>query len=87
MLKIVEFSKISIKVKTCKTFCKAQTANRLKKFIQSTPLPPPPDKTLLCLGNKIFLRRYTEIYGHLLSKCLKNGVLGRHEVVWCKYFF
>ena len=37
MLKIVEFSKISIKIKNCKTFCKAQTANRLKKFIQSPP--------------------------------------------------
>ena len=55
MLKIVEFSKISIKMKTCKTFCKAQTANRLKKFIQSTLLPPPTDKTLLCPENKNFL--------------------------------
>ena len=40
MLKIVEFSKISIKIKNCKTFCKAQTANRLKKFAQVTPPPP-----------------------------------------------
>ena len=47
MLKIVEFSKISIKMKNYKTFCKAQTANRLKKFIQSHL---PPDKTLLCHG-------------------------------------
>ena len=38
MLKIVEFSKISIKMKNCKTFGKAQTANRLKKFIQSCPI-------------------------------------------------
>ena len=41
MLKIVEFSKISIKMKNYKTFCKAQTAKRLKKFIQSPPAPPP----------------------------------------------
>ena len=41
MLKIVEFSKISIKIKNCKTFCKAQTANRLKKFIQPPPHPTP----------------------------------------------
>ena len=41
MLKIVEFSKISIKMKNYKTFCKAQTANPLKKFIQSPPVPPP----------------------------------------------
>ena len=58
MLKIVEFSKISIKMKNCKTFCKIQTANRLKKFIQSSPIQPsppfPPDKTLLYLENKFF---------------------------------
>ena len=40
MLKIVEFSKILIKMKNCKTFCKAQTANHLRKFIQSPPIPP-----------------------------------------------
>ena len=33
ILKLVEFSKISIKIKNCKTFCKAQRANRLNKFI------------------------------------------------------
>ena len=38
--KIVEFSKISIKTKSCKTFCKAQTASRLKKTIQPTPNHP-----------------------------------------------
>ena len=65
MLKIVEFSKISIKTKNCKIFRKVQTANRLKKFIQSpliptTPLPPPPppppppQKTLQRLGNNFF---------------------------------
>ena len=42
MLKIVEFSKISIKIKNCKTFCKAQTANCFKKLIQSPPSSPPP---------------------------------------------
>ena len=61
MLKTVEFSKISIRIKNCKTFCKAQTAKRLKKFIQ--------------------LRRYIEIYRHLLSKCFKNAVFGRHVMV------
>ena len=90
MLKIVEFSKILIKIKNCKTFCKSQTANGLKKFIQSlfispTPLPPPPppppDKTLPRLGNNFFLRRYIEIYRHLLPKCFKNAVLWRYEMV------
>ena len=74
MIKIVEFSKI---VKYCKISSKAQTANRLKWFIQSPPYHPRPDKTLLRLGNKFFLRRYREKYRHLLSKCLKNAVLGR----------
>ena len=41
MLKIVEFSKISIKMKNYKIFCKSQTAKRLKKFVQSPPVPPP----------------------------------------------
>ena len=34
--KIVEFPKISIKMKNCKTFYKAQTASRLKGIIQPT---------------------------------------------------
>ena len=36
-------------MKNCKTFCKAQTASRLKKIIQPPPIPPPPNKTLLRL--------------------------------------
>ena len=41
MLRIVEFSKISIKIKNFKKFSKVQTANLFKKFIQSPPVPPP----------------------------------------------
>ena len=37
--KIVEFLKISIKIKTFKTFYEDQTVSRLKDIIQ-----PPPDK-------------------------------------------
>ena len=70
MLKIAEFSNISIQMKKCKTFCKTQIPNRLKNFIQSpppppphpTPTPPPRDKTLLRLENKIFLK---EIYRNI----------------------
>ena len=58
ILKLVEFSKISIKIKNCKTFFKAQTANRLKKFIQPpihpTPHSSPPEQTLLRLENRFF---------------------------------
>ena len=41
-----------------------------------------------CLsGTKNFLRRYTEIYRHLLSKYLKNAVLRLQEMAQCKCFF
>ena len=78
-------------MKDHETFCKAQTASRLKKFIQPPPPSHPlPDKTSPHLTRslkKIFLRRYIEIYRHLLSKYFKNAVLGRQEMVQCKYFF
>ena len=49
MLKIVEFSKISIKT---------QKSNRLKNFFQSPLIPPPTtipqEQTLLRLGNNFF---------------------------------
>ena len=83
MLKIVEFWKISIKIKNCKAFCKAQTANRLKKHysVSQHPTPPPPTRTNLTTSRKqFFLRRYKEIYRHLLSKCFKNAVLGHQEM-------
>ena len=40
MPKIVEFSKISIKMKNCKTFCKVQTVSRLKETIQPPNVCP-----------------------------------------------
>ena len=70
--KKVEFTKISIKMKNCKTFYEAQKTSRVNEIIQLPSNPPPSDKILLPL----FLRRYTEINGHLLSKCFKNAVLG-----------
>ena len=38
-------------------------------------------------GTKYLLRRYTEIYRHLLSKSLKNAVLGRQEMCSAKNVF
>ena len=70
--KIVEFPKIWIKMKNFKTFYKAQTASHLKDIIQS---PLPPDKIFNISGT------------NLLSKCFKNVVLGRQEMVQCKWFF
>ena len=58
--KIVEFPKISIKMKNCKTFYGVQTMNHLKEIIQLPPAPPPSGKILLLFGTKVFLPRYTE---------------------------
>ena len=38
-------------------------------------------RTSYVSGTKIFLRRYTVIYGHLLSKCFENAVFGRLEMI------
>ena len=43
---------------------------------------PHPNKSFLGL-----LQRYAEIYRHLLSKCFKNAVLRRLEIVERKCFF
>ena len=79
-------------MKNCKTCYKAQTGSSLNKIIQSPPNsqltcpPPPSDKSHYVFGIKIFLRRYTEIYKHLLSNCFKNEVLERQEMVHRKCF-
>ena len=75
-------------MKNCKTFCKAQIASRLKEIIQPPPHPTPHQiKPYYVSRTKILLRRYIEIQRHLFSKCFKNAVLGRQEMVQCKYFF
>ena len=59
-----------------------QTAIRLKEIIQ--PQPPPTHHRIefYCFcQTKIFLRRYTEIHRHLLSKCFRNTVVGCQGMV------
>ena len=73
--KIAEFLKISIKRKIAKNFMRPKQWAALRKLLS---LPQP---------DKIFLQRYTEIYRYFLSKCFKNAVLGRQEIVQCKYLF
>ena len=81
--KIVEFSKISVKMKNCKTFYKTQTASRLQEIIQSSPNPSPSDKMLLCLWKKKFLteicRNIQTFAFKVLQKCSswasRNGVV------------
>ena len=80
--KVAEFRKISTKMKNYKTFYECQTASRLKEIFQPSQI-----KSYYVFETKIFLVRYTEIYRHLLLKCSKNAVLGRQEMVQCKYFF
>ena len=85
-LKMLEFQKNSIKMKNCKTFYETQTASYLKEIIQPPQPTLPSDKILLCFW-KILIRRYTEIYRHLLSKCFNNAVLWRQEMMLPKCFF
>ena len=50
-------------MKHCKTFYDVQTVSRLNEIIQPPPTPPiPPDKVLLRLWNKNFLK---EIYRNI----------------------
>ena len=84
--KRVEFPKISIKMKNFKTFCKAQTASRLMEIVQPPTKPNPTQiKSNYIFGTKIFLRRYVEVYGHLLSTCFENRVLECQEMVQRKF--
>ena len=84
---MVEFPKISIKMKNCKTFDEGPTAIRVNEIIQ--PLHHPSlrqDKILLHLWNKNFL---TEIYRNTQTvalKCFKNAVLRRQEMMQGKCF-
>ena len=66
--KIVEFLKISIKKKNCKTLSETQTAMHLHEIIQPSPNPSPSDKTLLRLWHKSFL---TEIYRNIQTFAFK----------------
>ena len=82
----IEYSKNSIKMKSFEEICKAQTASHLEKIIQPPSIGPPHQiKPYYVI--KTFLRRYIEIYRRLLSRCFKNAVLGRQEIMQCKYFF
>ena len=65
---IVEFPKISIKMKNCKTSYKVHTASLLRKLFSLVPTHPPSDIILLRLWNKNFL---TEIYRNMQTFAFK----------------
>ena len=77
---VEELPKISAKMKNFKTFYKAQTVRSFKEAPTSPPPPSPYN-----FWTKIFLRRYTGIYRHLLSKSFENAVPGRLEILQCKF--
>ena len=101
--KVVEFRKISVKMKNCKIFYETQTLSHLKEIIQLSPphrnpyphpyptLPIPPDKILCVFETKLFsegdIQKYKVICRYLLLKCFKKVVLGRQEMMHCKCFF
>ena len=66
--KIIEFTKISIKMKNCKTFYEAQTASHLQEIIHPPRSPVPPGKSLLRFWNK---NVHTEIYKNIQTFALK----------------
>ena len=87
--KTTEFLKFQLKWKTRKHFTSPKQRVTLRKLF-STPYPQPTRhqiKTYYVSGTNSFLRRYTEIYIHSLSKCLRHAVLGCQEMVQCKCFF
>ena len=65
---IVEFPKISIKMKNCKTSYKVHTASLLRKLFSLVPTHPPSDIIILRLWNKNFL---TEIYRNMQTFAFK----------------
>ena len=76
-------------MKNYKTCYEDQIESSIKKIIQASPNPQPTPHRIksYVFGIKFFLRRYTEMYRHLLSKCFKNAVLGRQEMVQRKCSF
>ena len=56
-------------------------------FPHNTPPPHHQIKPYYISETKVFLRRYLEIYRHLLSRCFKNAVLEGQEMVQCNIFF
>ena len=84
--KMVQFPKISIKMKNCRRFYEGQTALR-KLLSLCTTIPPNQIQSYYVSGAKLH-QFLTEIYGNIqafASKVLQ--VLGYQEMMKCKCFF
>ena len=74
----VEFSKISIKMKSPNS--EPPSGN------YSASLHPTPHQIKFYYVSKIFFRRYLEMYRHLVSKCIKNAVPESQEMARVIFF-
>ena len=80
--KIVEFTKISVKMKNCKTFYKAQKSSRLNKIIQLLPNPLHQINLATSFLTEIYRNKRTFAF-----KVLQECSFVRQETVKCKCFF
>ena len=86
MLKKLNFKEYQLKRKIVKRFTRPKQQAALRKLFSLPPTHLYQIKSYYISGTKMFLRKYTEICRHLRSKCFKNAVLGRQEIVKCKCF-
>ena len=82
--KIVEFPKISIKMKNFKTFYEDQTKSLFKEIIQPTTRYKLPRSLKQILSYRDTVYRNIQIF---VFKCFENAVLGHLRMVQCKCFF
>ena len=83
--KIVEFPKISIKIKNCKTFYEAKTASRLKEIIHFYSATPHQRKAYYGPENTYSTARYFELnYG--VYKTNANPILLPGILSWSTAF-
>ena len=83
----MNFQKFELKWKVIKHFARLKQRATLRKLSSLHPSASHQIKPYYVSKTKNFLRRYLAIYRHLLSKCFKNAVLERQEMVQCNFFW
>ena len=81
---MVEFSKVSIKMKNCKTFYKLTQRATPKEIIQ--PLQARQNATT-SLEQKSLTEIHRNIQTFAFKELQEYAVLGHEELMQCKYFF
>ena len=82
----MNFKKFHLKWKIVKYFARSKQQVTLRNYPASSHPTAHQIKPYYVSETKIFLRRYLEIHRHLLSKCFKNAVLERQEMVHAIFF-